>query len=813
MSTVVGYNKFVEEETDVKSFLYCDKSVIGQSRPTELSQTMVDLCNSHHISYLTCIDFSDHVEATQRHICDIFPVMIGSDLDEMLTQKKFGEKCGDPMKELSGSFVIDGSLTIIPFLMTNRKEMGHRTSIDDTVFRLFVYDKLGRGHRITLDSNGGVHFRDYLGKNVSSFSPDSQFAIDLKYLDLPNTEYAFRRISDLDIEIDSLQNKLIYSPNNLFKLMLTMAKGKPEKAQEYMSHGQIEKFASKNIIFESKKPKYHGDTSVSCNFRTISPNQIGRLGQERLVFRPMPVNVPRGVIRDTEYFMCIVEKGISIGSFNSTMKLLNNIHICDDVDMNRVDLNEVIERLLDKGFIHPTACYESEVLVVVNGGLLTRFSASVGFDAMFQMIKSINQYVEVIYNSRVFMLNQYRGIPFCPIGDILASPYELNHYFKTDERIDQLELFGPNCTENAKKFAQYSNFTKMMVGVNFHKNRFGSEEMAKYFKYTPENNCVYIRDTNKNFNKKKGVLDMKLAFSSHPQITADGYITSNKSPIDTLVVQRSRFELEITNEIEYDLRTFTSEDCMAEFDRMGNITKKHLCVARFFKMGDEIPFRIFPQTKFYVNKSRTRNGYVYLLFKYFDERPLLENNFQINVVSNVIGKKKRRLYYDLTTKVNVNHLDGTKLSNLSSQKGLAVSQDTSRIDDHLGVNVDVVGSIYSIVGRSAIPQLKGMSTRRVGTKEFVGVDEMDLLKNQSSVIKSCSPVKCDLYWTNICLTNGLNVSNFGMYQRSYKRNERKRPFPEDCGRALSNLNICKRGFVFTDNSENNHIEFDINRFK
>lgn len=812
MTTVEGYNNFVEIQTDVASFAFCDKSIIGKATPVDGDRTMLDLCNSQHFSYLTCIEFAPDEEVKQRHVCNIFPVMLGSQLDIDITKQKFGTGTAK-VPELAGSFVIDGSLTIIPFLMTNRKEMGHRTAVDDIVFRLFVYDKSGRGHRITLDTAGKVQFRDYLGKNVDAFDKDSNFAVHLKYLDFENIPYAFRRISDLDIEIDSLENKLIYSPNNLFKLMLTMAKGKPEKALDYMSHGQIEKFASKNIIFEMKKPKFPGDTSVSCNFRTISPNQIGRHGNERLVFRPMPVNVTRGVIKDTEYFMCLAEKSISIGSFHSTMKLMDNIYICDDVDISRNCLNTVLEALIECGYIRKTRSFETDVLVVVNGGLLTKFSAVVGFDEMFQKIKSINQFVEVIFNSKVFMLNQYRGIPFCPVGDILVSPFEMNRYFKGFKENTSLDVFGPNCTENAIKYAQYSNFTKTMVGVNFHKNRFGCEDMAKYFKYTPENNCVYIQDSNKNYNKDKGVLDMKLAFSSHPQITADGYILSNRSPINTIVVQRSRFELEITNEIEYELCNFKSSDCMIETDRMGNVTKKHLCVVKFFKLGGEIPFRIFPQTKFYVNKTKTRNGFVYLLFKYFDERPLLESDFDIEVSANVIGDKKRRLYYDLITKSKVSHLDGTKLSNLSSQKGLAVSQDVSRVNRHLGVDVDVVGSLFSIVGRAALPQLKAMSGRLVeGASEFVGVDEMDLLKNQSSIIKSCSPVKCDLYWTNICLTNGLYLTNYGMYQRSYKKSERKRPFPKDCGLALSVLNICKRGFRFSDSSGNIHDEFNVNNF-
>lgn len=824
MSLLEKYNNFVKicYDTTVESFLFCNKShlvrpldVIFSLNRSEPPHHMLDLCINNHISYLTCITYKSESVA-RKHVCGTFPVMIGSELDRVLCINRFNDYKID--EKLIKLFIIDGALTVIPFLMTNRKEMGHvPKNTENDVFVLFVYDKDGRGNKITMGADHAVTFRDKKGDDTFGVFNQNNLAVASKHLNLENISAAFLRLHNLKITIDSLENKLILSPIDIFKMLIQLAMRYPDKATEYITKGYIEKFASSTIAFrEGKKPKFNGDSSGSFNFRKLQPNQVTREGSERIIIRPIPQNVTRSIITETAFFTCLVEKNVSIDSFNRTMVQLNNVELCDNFC-----LDQVIEQLLDKNYIRPSIDVydDKEIILLVNGGLLTKYSVIVDFDTMFFGVKKICQFVEVMYFDNICMLNQTAGLPFIkiPCNDTFVSPFELNRYFKNDKSLEQLELFGPNCTPEMVEMAQYANYTKLMTGVNFHRSRYGGTKGMPLFDYTSENRCVYIHD-GERFDTENETVKMDTIFSSHPQITADSYIQSTESTFDSTVLHRSRFEMDIPPNLTMEFYNVKSSDCMIDYDKLGNPIRKYLCVAKFKKLGDDLSLRIFPQTKFFVSKIQYSAGYIYYLFKLFDERMALEGEFDIKILAiKNLEKKRKRLYYDFTISCKQDFIDGTKLSDLSSQKGLATLQTTERFDDIIGSRPHVVGSLFSILGRTPYMQLKMINRKRKFSKQLpqvlYGTYGFDVLKNQSGAMKSFAPLKIDQYSSKVLISNNLYLTTFGMYQRTYKAAERNTFLPKDRKNTISVVNALKFGICFKDEYDNSITEFNVNQFK
>lgn len=539
--------------------------------------------------------------------------------------------------------------------------------------------------------------------------------------------------------------------------------------------------------------------------------------------RPIPHNVSKSVIKDTDHFNCIVEKNVSIDSFNRTMMLLPDIYVCDEKSIEVNTLDNLIDELLRLGIIHhtPTNTHslETDVLILVNGGLLTKYSTTTPFEVMFHAVKKVNPMIEVVHGDGFFMFNQTPGIPFKPIPNgTMVSPIELKRYFKDFKNTSDSIIFGENCSQELIDLAQYANFTKVMVGVNFHKNRLGGSVGKKFFKFTSENICPYISEKSKNFNDKTDSIEMVTIFSSHPQLTADGYILSTSAQFDTDLVQRSRFEMEILPDTNIEFLNVTSKDCMPEYDMLGNVVRKHLCVATFQRIGSALPIRVFPQTKFYLNTVKTSNGFTYNLFRQFDERATLENDFEIQMFAfRVKDKKKFRLSFDLIIDATQSFMDGTKFSDFSSQKGVSTLQDTSRFAEKLGFEPQVIAPICSIVGRGPLMQLKSLKMKQVRHKKcpkvLAGLHEFAALRNVSSAMKSIAKARFEVYGKKILASNNLPICIYELQQATYDEWERHTFLPAERRNNLSIINTMKTAIMFSDSYGNSHIEFQANEFQ
>lgn len=860
MSQLDDYNKYVNENSLLVSLMPCASSnllkkfeVIFEKTINKTAHVMVNRCRQRRSSYFTCIQYKPELDVVQHHVCDIFPVMVGSNLDinicRMLEPDLVVENYPS-FTDLSGMTFVDGSLSYIPYLLTNRKELGHKVKRRQGLFCLYIYDIDNRGHKLSIDSNNKFTYRNQRGEDDACIDNAARFTVDnvrvymclyinflwhkvlfllQVHLNHAHIKDAFVRIYNHPIEIDSLENKLTLSPVNILNLMLLMAQRTPMVARDFIVRGELEKFASIKIVYsdtESKKNSW----SSSFNYRKLHPNQILKVSQntaihnmERIVVRPIPKNVSRARIpQNTEYFLCMAEKSIAIDSPNRWLLLLPNVMVSNTANITEFTLNHLLNYLYARRIIDKTISYErgtdrQECIVLVNGGLLTHYSLQSDVDTLIINTKQCNPYIEIFMTAEFVMFNLTLGIPFIPFvykgHDILVSPLELNTILASYKISLDSILFGPNCSAESIEMAQYATLNKMMVATNYFKNRFTSNVSANYFEYTAENMCAYIDENNKNFNKNNSMMNFDMVFSSHPQITADSYVLSRDINCNSDIYMRSRLDLDIQTHMNiFFNKDISSDDFIVDYDRGGNVIKKYICVAKIQKIKEPLRYRIFPQTKLFMNSVKTSNGHDHYLYKYFDERYQLDNKF--DVALSIIcddDKKRKKFYIDIVTRVKVDFYDGFKISDQCSQKGLVVRQDLSKHP----MKPQLIGSIFSIIGRSPIIELKCIAKKQVSfatmPRILYGNYSFAVLKNISALMKSYSPLKIDIYSAKILSTNGLNYTMFQIQQDAFNMLDRGKFLPAENQAAVGLLSNLKIAIEYTDAENNRYMNMSFLR--
>lgn len=838
MSQVEDYNNLVFNNDMISSFLPCRHSnifkpidIIFEQNNTASDHIMLETFRRKRGTYFTCITYcsiflkknkkknilskNEKIPELVEHVCDIFPVMLGSTLDEeicrLINPAIYPGNCS-VFQSLRGMIFVDGSLSFIPYLLTNRKELGHKVKHGNELFCLYVYDLENRGHKLSIDSENKITYRNQNGEEDDTISNTTRFSVDVRHLNNRDIKHAFGKLYPHPIDIDGLENKLTLSPVNILNLMLIMAMKNPKDARNYMVHGELEKFASSKIVYKTlnfKNQKY----SSGFNYRKLQPNQIIKDVEsephpmERMVVRPIPKNVSKASIpRNTEFFFCIVEKSISHESPNRWLMLMSNVVVSDKKKMTYM-LNELLDDLLKNELIKRTISIKNERIILVDGGLLTNYSINCTDDELMFFVKERNPFVEIFNTCDFIMFNLNTGLPFISIDyknvKIWVSPLELNTYFAHIKDTLDAPMFGSSLDENTIKLAGYNDPNKFISGVNYKRNKYSNARGAQFFPYTTENVSCYLKDYNN--------INVKTIFSAHPQVTADSYTMTEKKKFPSVIYQRSRFDIDIQPGVNILFKdNLKHENFLYDTDCMGNKICKYICIAEIQKLKDELKYKIYPQTKLFLQKRKTANGYVYHLFRTFDDQHQLNNEFNV-AISAVFDNdvKKKKLYIDVMTSTDVDFYDGFKLSDACSQKGLVCQQDLSRHK----MNPDLAASVYSIIGRSPLSQLKLMKEHEIDFPENNNIlfanYTFTLLKNLSFPIKSNTSIKFDLYSKKILATNNLMHTIYEKEQESLPRNERSAFMPNDNAENVGILNNLKIGFCFSDTYGNKYNAFNL----
>ncbi|AMB48645.1 LEF8-like protein [Glossina pallidipes salivary gland hypertrophy virus] len=881
--------------------------------------------------YFTCITYKENIECKSTHVCNVFPVFIGSKLDEEIVKIYFKNQLGSSKEEFDKcindlyGIVYNNSPQYFSNIFTNRKEFIHMiidrnnennkqqptvtttiasATVADTnrLCELYVYDVDDRGHRFNLnmDATTLIYRNNYgIEMNVSSekfndFIKKSKFHISKKHLNFQLMGESFRRFLNLNIDIDSLANKNILSIINTLQRLLQYARRCPEQCVQIMRYGSIEKFASMNINYQttsSSSSSSSGAPSVPVNSSTstsqsqtttnnkrkllkdepkkksisnnmalkkmsfsmkrLQPNQIGCMRHvwDKCIVRPIPSNVSNIPI-DTEFFICLAEKSMRIDAPNRWMTLMPNVCISNHLLTQKYaadNLNSLLTKLLDSNVIIPaeTIVQPTDIMIAVNGGLATTYILNTkkftSYD-LFIICKQMQPFSEIYINNNICMINILDGIPFICIKSDQILKYissSLSTYSQKYMFISPLELkmplfvkylrpqlynmlFGPNCPSTLQEYFPYITSSKLMSIVYLRNRFFLAESSLKYFDLTIENSCVYIDNVKRHNDNDNDILDneafikLNTIFSSNPQITGDGYILSDDIKVNTIIIQRCRFEFDMLYG-EDNITFFTKQNTSLQlYDAYGQCLRKYYHIMQIQRMSGthkRLKCKFYPQVKLYMTETQTTNGYIYNLYKYYDERHFLNSIDQLDIsvtATTVLNRRRiKKVYLTVLTKLHQpNCFDGLKVSEQCGQKGLVIQQNTDNFKQihNLPKKPDICASIFSGVGRVPLIMFKNMSSNQnkgVDQKKILNAHyPFAILKNISSNMCSYGRMRVDLGLCKIMAVNNCNKTLYQLQQDTYSKEERGSFLPTKNLNALGVLGLIKSNVIFFDEFNN-----------
>lgn len=581
----------------------------------------------------------------------------------------------------------------------------------------------------------------------------------------------------------------------------------------------------------NKKKTYSRASSTiheSFNFKKIQPNQLGAISRTwyRHVVRPIPKNVPNIPI-DTEFFICMAEKSMSIDSPNRWMVLLDDIYISNHLhNAKYMDINSLLLNCLAAGYfvqVDPDCELVRECCVVmVNGGLLTRFvlAANIDCEKLFFYIKSLHPFVEVYTTMRFMMLNLTDGIPFrrLSLGDqcsVFVSPLELMTSMKRFRNLENLNVLGPNCPDDIKNMLAYVTPSKLMSIVYF-RNRFDNSKTLKFFPLTTENTCAFIDHIRcgktQLYDPKESLIGANVIFSSNPQLTGDGYIISDQLASSVNICKRYCIEFQ-TNLDETNFiwpKTSIAKRTRNIYSSLGTtVIARKILVFEMIKFGSRLKYKIFPQIRLKIHEKNLSNHQVWAYrVEYWDDNcESFNENFNLSVICTTTNcrKKEKAVNVSVIAGFSDNNFD-FKLSEMCGQKGIAVRQNTERFQRmfKLPSRPDVVSSVFSIVGRSPLIQLKCVARNSVSNSNILyGQYKYGILKNITSSVCSYNPMRIDWSLGKVLAFNNCCRTLYKIQQDSMRDTEKGKILPVNAHRALALMGIIKCSVHFTDTFDNN----------
>lgn len=609
--------------------------------------------------------------------------------------------------------------------------------------------------------------------------------------------------------------------------------------------------------------------NLAQNYKTLSPTNLVHSieSYDRHIKRPVPKNV-HTIPTGTEFFICLADTQLNVNSPHKWLRLLPHVILTNHLIIKHShglnNLNDLLDMLLVEKFI-VTDNIVSDVIILVNGGLSTRYylADNVNIIDFFFVCKTRCPFVECVVADKYIVLSLTYGVPMRPVAlhimrefmstkpntndnnydalDVIyLSPLDMKNSFLVNLRKFLYEhLLGGGCPDNMRKYFKYSIPAKVHSVYTFN-NRFISNQTAMpYYDLTCENSFVFMNsvyktdDNNKRIelmDKESSTIKFKTIYSSDPHLTCDGYILSDKIKIDSLMKQKCRFEFELHTKTDVliwskDLPSFgnTKNGQLRVFDAYNNCIKTYYLIftlTRYSKCC--LRYKLFNQAKISLFCYPFNDGWVYYLYKYYDEEAFIkpDADYEMSLIfTTPIDRKfiKNISIMVCTSCKQPNGFSGQKLYEICGQKGLCMQQSTERFKDYYNLPdaPDLVVSLFSAIGRTPLMTLKTMIDNltpyenQLKQKILYGDCEYVLLKNISSLFCSYGNMRVDISLVKIFLANNLNLTVY-LLQQDDKNNGRV--LPKSFCESLGFYGLIKVNFIMNDEFGQKYDVF-VNTFK
>lgn len=625
--------------------------------------------------------------------------------------------------------------------------------------------------------------------------------------------------------------------------------------------------------------------NLTQNYKILSPTNLihSKDSYDRHIKRPVPKNV-HTIPTGTNFFICLADTQINVNSPHKWLRLLPKVILTNQPIIKYGPgintLNELLDIFLENKLIQfdddnnnnriskdVTATDNDDVMILINGGIPTNYILRNGVDKIdfFFTCKKLCPFIECIIEENYIVLSLTYGVPMRPISvDILRefweksdqfsensllgcekvfyiSPLDLKNEFLLDLRkFLYNDLLGGGCPDIVKKYLKYSIPAKIHSVYTFN-NRFISDSTAmSYYDLTCENSFVFINRVYKKddlsnqeielFDKKTSLINLKTIYSSDPHLTCDGYILSDKVKMNTIMKQKCRFEFELNTKTdvliwstEFPKFNNSQNGEIKIYDSYNNCIRKYFLIFKLVRYSKNcLRYKLFNQAKISLFCYPFNDGWIYYLYKYYDEESfILENSkYEMSIIyTTSVDRKiiKNTSIMICTSCIQSERFTGQKIYDICGQKGLCIQQSTERFKKYYNLpsEPDLVISLFSAIGRTPLMTLKAMSEnlsveeRKLKENILFGNCEYVLLKNISSLFCSYGNMRVDISLVKVFLANGLNRTIF-LLQQDKKSNGCV--LPKSFCESLGIYGLIKVNFIMCDEFGEEYNVF-INNFR
>lgn len=516
---------------------------------------------------------------TYLHICNIFPIMIGSILDLVFSENvncvptrinlnQHNTMCDEIRKnkklieeedlrdflntnvyyvlfqlklkpKLAGHFIVNGEIVVIPYILENNRENIHAFNNNATQtsnWRFFLYNNENRGYKFELNSeNNAFTFRN---KNGQIFQENDNFETEIDF----STEFNFRNehifldgkcikkvLSTLlsnSFNIDDLRNKIILPAVDLLYRLVLFARKQPKIGINILSSGNFAKLISTKLSYVSRVNKSNSATlktvNVSNLYRRPLANQIGTCD---LMFNVIKltqelVKVKKKVPDNTRGFICPYDIYPNIKNFAKILNLVYDVKFPSFTTLFEID--NLFDYLLNNKLIQHNGNENNFIandnrLQILIKLLPTPYVLTVSFEQFFSKLKHYNTHFEVRKFDNFICLNNILGMPLKPYQNILLSPFELNKLFP--ECFESSNFLETSITGTLfKKYQNYESHERSIISAGFVRNKCTVSSNYPLFLLTNEVFSIF-------FNQLP--VSPKLAKQKCFQINDDGSVLLN----------------------------------------------------------------------------------------------------------------------------------------------------------------------------------------------------------------------------------------------------------------------------------------------
>lgn len=802
-----NYDVCVREVEESVTFSMCPKNDLFlrdqyEEGFDENGAAHLDKCFRRQISLLACVFFKE----TERHECYYFPIMVGSELEERLFPEKHNAEnrrvSYNVEKFLRGYFIITGQIVNIPYLFTNNRERVHiQKKNNNSSYVIFIYNHRERGcvfkkwmqkSNLVFRNENAV---EYIGKQImAGFDPKETLGVDRCHVFVQTQWLEFNLLSADVPSIDEFDNKIILSPYILLKSLINRGKQtiqKLAKLRKVFEDGSFTFFLSQVAQYQAKAPKRSSQMLVAFNgnnlYRRPDYNQIGiSIDTFLQIVRPTRkyVKLNKEFPDNAKGFICHYDINCSIDNFAKTVGMVPDVEIMASHPMTLHRAMEFLSTYPDivRIVLPKSPCaVPGHILLLEIIPTVYKINSFDTFKAFFFALKRhLNSQLEIRQDSKGrIIISSITGTPIKRVGDIMATRWELAHYFPKFYASPAL-LKTSFLVTRLNKFQAYEEMSKGISAATQLRSAVCSDVNEHLFKYAT--NCIhgiyvksdgmlpqYIRgslsrspsDIAAKYDPETNEFALKTFICAHPSLNEDAYIINERLNFNILI--KKKYDFLIGYDELKDIRVIpfnNTNQPQAFVEYNSNNRPENICLF-VATIVTKSPLKLQWSSKIMLNQVEKD---VYNLYKRTHDASMLEIDLKDISLELDYYYNKKGLYFLIIISYRVPKYDGMKFTNICGQKGLAVFANLSRFAEN-GVEPDILVSAFSIISRKPLGQLKERAIN-MNTPNYIGTTNFILLRNQSSEFKTQCHMKMDRYTLVVMMLNELDMTLYSKAQES-----------------------------------------------